>query len=129
MHPREIEALERWIAEYGHPANHENPEEVEPLARRLEVLMRTPDGDDPENWDQLVRSAERVGRRGATSAARMASRTLTSILEGDPRLIEALAPPPAPPPGSGQAPRPMSPRLIALLVVLAVTGITGGVVL
>ena len=35
---RALVDLERWIAEYGHPANHDNPEEVEPLARRLEEL-------------------------------------------------------------------------------------------
>lgn len=58
----------------------------------------------------------------------MAARALTGILEGDPQLIEAIAPPPPPPPGSVPPPRqPPSPRLIVLLCVLAVVGIVGGV--
>ena len=101
----------------------------EPLVRRLHELLETEEGDDPLNWDGLARSADRIGRRGATPAARGAARTLLALLEGDARIVEALAA------GAGAA-RPRSGstrrwspggRTLAVLGVLGAAALVGGI--
>ncbi len=126
MHARGIDALERWAAEQEHV---DDVAEVEPLVRRLHELLETEEGDDPINWDGLARSADRIGRRGATPAARGAARTLLALLEGDARIVEALVPEPAPLVPAGGSTRRWSPggRTLAVLGVLGAAALVGGI--
>ena len=126
MHARAIDALERWAAEQEHV---DDVAEVEPLVRRLHELLETEEGDDPLNWDGLARSADRIGRRGATPAARGAARTLLALLEGDARIVEALVPEPAPLVPAGGSTRRWSPggRTLAVLGVLGAAALVGGI--
>ena len=126
MHARGIDALERWAAEQEHV---DDVAEVEPLVRRLHELLETEEGDDPINWDGLARSADRIGRRGATPAARGAARTLLALLEGDARIVEALLPEPAPLVPARGSTRRWSPggRTLAVLGVLGAAALVGGI--
>jgi hypothetical protein len=79
MPSREVDALERWITEQEHSADSA---EVMPLVRRLDELMHEAEDSDPLDWDQLVRSADRIGGRGKTAATRGAARTLVATRVG-----------------------------------------------
>jgi hypothetical protein len=130
MHPREIEALERWIAEQEHSAD--SPE-VMPLVRQLDELMHEPNGGDPLDrdpldWDPLVHSAHRIGRRGKTAAARGAARTLVALLAGDSRIVAAMAPEPQPEPAASSRPRRQpSARVLGLIAVAVAGALAGGI--
>ena len=129
MQAREIEALERWIVEYGDGGT---PTEAALLAERLRDLLTTPEGDEAENWDYLVLSAERVARRGSSAADRAASRTLVAVLSGDLRAIAALLPAP---PGTRDARRARpatqrarpSGRALTVAAAVIAAAVAGGV--
>ncbi len=88
MHEREFTALSRWIAEYG---GRDDSDELGQLARRLNELLRTVEGDEERNWQQLARSAERLSSRGSTARARAGSRSLVALVNGDQAAIVAFS--------------------------------------
>jgi hypothetical protein len=87
VHEREFTALSRWIAEYG---GRDDADELAPLARRLDQLLRTDEGDEERNWQQLARSAERLSSRGEIARVRAGSRGLVALLRGDHAAISAF---------------------------------------